>query len=618
MKKSTKKRIIIYSAVVVVIAVAVLINKGVKAKKETMAQFDVSPTTATAEIGDIGIYVPASGTISTGDTETVFAGTQGTVVETYYKEGDFVNAGDVIAAVEGDTLEDAIDAAKISVYSKRSSIDEYDNDTKDYTIKSPVYGRVKEINLKYVTSATSESYRERAEDVEAEYGYLASIAVGDYMYIKVTGDISQYEIGQEVDAVIHQSSGDSRIYSGAYVEKIENGAAYIHISSNKYEDEVQADVYTADGKTKLGEGTTEYFDIQYVVGAKGYIKSFSTYINQIVNPGDILFYSYTNIDPSLSDMYAELEDLEDELADLQAQYANLEIKAPVSGFISSMSLSEGAEVTNTTEAFQIADTSIWTASVDVDELDVNTIEIGMNATVTIDAIPDEEFAGIVKRISSVGSYTSGVTTYTVEIEVPADERFKLSMNASSEIEVQKVENVIMLPIEAVRYMGDRAYVVVYSERTDEEIDQLIEQILYSQKQSEELSKMSQEELQEYMAEQREQMQPADEENQGEFNPDEMDSQNMPQGNGGNGGFRTVSSASLSIADQLYGEIVYVEVGIQDETNIQILSGLEEGDIVIVSSSDTTSTSTSSSEDDVPMGSGFNMIPGGMGGMGGGR
>ncbi|MEX1377804.1 MAG: HlyD family efflux transporter periplasmic adaptor subunit [Eubacteriales bacterium] len=617
MKKSTKKRIIIYSSVVVVIIAAVLINKGVKAKKETMAQFDVSPSTAVAEIGDIGIYVPASGTISSGNTETVFANTQGTVLKTYFKEGDFVNAGEVIAVVESETLEDEIKAAQNSVYSKRSSIDEYDNDTQDYTIKSPVYGRVKEINLKHVNASTSEIYRERAEDVEDEYGYLASIAVGDNMYIKATGDISRYEVGQEVDAVIHQSSGDVRIYSGSYVEKIEDGAAYIYINSNKYEDDVNADIYTADGKTKIGEGVTEYFDIQYIVGAKGYIKSFSTFINQLVNQGDILFYSYTNIDQGLSDMYAELENLEEQLTDLQTQYTNLEIKAPVSGFISSISVAAGSEVTSATEALRIADTSIWSASVDVDELDVNSIEIGMAANVTIDAIVDEIFEGTVKRISSVGSYTSGVTTYTVEIEVPADERFKLSMNASSEIEVQKVEDVITLPIEAVRYMGDRAYVLVYTERTDDEIDEIIDQILDSQKQSEELAKMSQEEMQEYMAEQREAMlQVSDGADKEQFDPSKMDAVSMPLENAG--GFRASASANLSIADQLYGEIVYVEVGIQDETNIQILSGLEAGDVVLLSISDTSTESTSTSINDGPNDGGFNMMPGGLGGMGGGR
>ena len=123
-------------------------------------------------------------------------------METYYKEGDFVNAGDVIAVVEGDTLLDQIEEAKNSIESQRSSIDEYDNETQDYTIKSPVYGRVKDINVKYVTASTSESSRQRAEDIEEEYGYLVSIAVGNSMYVKVSNNIQQYQVGDEVDVVI--------------------------------------------------------------------------------------------------------------------------------------------------------------------------------------------------------------------------------------------------------------------------------------------------------------------------------------------------------------------------------------------------------------------------------
>jgi len=612
MKKSTQKRIIIYSAIVLIIVAVVLISNAVKSNNEKMAQFDVSPSTAIATTEDIGIYVPASGTINSGNSETVFADTQGTVVEINYDLGDFVNAGDVIAVVESETLEDEIDSVKNSINSKRSSVDSYDNETQDFTIKSPVYGRVKDINVKYVTSSTSEYYRERAEDIEAEHGYLVSIAVGNSMYIKVTEDINQYEVGDEVDAVIHQEDGDQRVYTGSYVEKIENKTVYIYVDTNKYDDEVEATIYSADGKTAIGTGTTEYTAIEYVVGAEGYIKITSTYANQLVNEGDILYYSYSNISQNLIDMYTELEELEEELSDLQTQYNNLNIKAPVSGFIDSIDISIGDIVNADTAVCKVADTSIWTATVDVDELDINTIDIGMIAIVTIDAIPDEEFEGMVNRISSVGSANSGVTTYTVEIEVPSDERFRLNMNASSEIQVEKVNDAISVPIQAVRYQGNRAYVMVYTERTESEIKEIQNQILDAQDNVEEMTEMSEEERQELMSEMREQKNGENSERgQGKVNGENIDKDGMQNVMGNFAGVSR-NSAALSVTDQLYGEMVYVEVGIQDETNIQIINGLKSGDVVLLPISEDSSNSNESSNE------GFAMMPGMGGGMGGGR
>jgi len=616
MKKVTKKRIIIYSAIIVVIVAGVLINNTIQNNKETMAQFEVTPSTSAATVEDIGIYIPASGAITSGSTVSVLASTQGTVLETFYKTGDFVNAGDVIAVVEQETLEDEIDASQASIDAQRSSIDKYDNDTEDYTIKAPVTGRVKEINVTYVTSSTSESNRERAEDIEDEYGYLVAIAVGNSMYITVEENTDQFEAGMEVDALIHEDDGDIRIYSGAYVEKILGDTVYIHISSNTYDDNVAATVYTSDGATQLAEGTTEYKDMAYVVGAKGYIESTSTYMNQYVNEGDILYYSYSNISQTLVEMYAELESLEEELADLQEQYENLQITAPVSGFIQNLSIAEGDAIGAEMSVCTIADTSIWTAEVDVDELDVNSVEIGMPAAVTIDAIADEEFIGSVSRISSVGTNSSGVTTYTVEIELPADERFKLSMNASSEIQVQKVEDAVSVPIQAVRYSGEQAYVLVYVDRSEEEIDEIIEQILDAQDAAEEMASMSEEEMMAQMEEMRESMGENTErgQGQGQLDPSSMSDEDIEEMQGMMGSRTSAASAtSLSVADQMYGEIVYVEVGIQDETNIEIISGLEAGTIVLLPTTDsddsTSSTTTESS---------FAMPGTGMGGGMGGR
>lgn len=609
MKIKISKKQIIYVAVAVVIIIVVVSFKAIKTHKEKMEQFDVTPSTAQATTQDIGIYIPASGTISSGNIVSVLSETEGTVTDIYYNAGDFVNAGDGIAVVAGDTLLDQIEVIQSNIDSQRSSIDEYENETQDYTIKSPVKGRVKEINAKYVTSTTSEYNRERAEDIEEEYGYLVSIAVGNYMYIKATEDIDQYEVGEYYDAVIHEEDGDERIYHDCYADKIENGAVYIYVNTNIYDDNVSATIYTSDGKSKLGEGVTEYLGIEYVVGAKGYIEVTSTYTNQLVNEGDILYYSYSNMSQNLIEMYTELEIQEEDLADLQTQYANLEIVAPVSGFIQDISIVKGESISSEGSVCTIADTSIWTATVDVDELDVNSVEAGMLAAVTIDAIPDEEFEGTVTRISSVGANTSGVTTYTVEIEVPADERFKLSMNASSEIEVQKVEDVVSVPIQAVRYQGNQAYVLVYAEHTDKELKEIKDQILDAQKQAEKTAQMSQEEIQEQMAEMREQVGANSEKDQGSFDPEEM--QGMMSEMSG----RMNSSTSLSVADQLYGEMVVVEVGIQDETNIQIISGLESGDVVLLPTTESESTSSTSDQGVAGM-MGGGMIGGGM--MGGGR
>ena len=97
-------------------------------------------------------------------------------------------------------------------------------------------------------------------------------------------------------------------------------------------------------------------------------------------------------------------------------------------------------------------------SVNVDELDINSVEKGQEATVTFDAIEDQEFTGTVTKIGSTASVNGGVAKYTVEITVPKEEKMKQGMNASATIIIEEKEQVLILPSSALQEKGDKTFV----------------------------------------------------------------------------------------------------------------------------------------------------------------
>lgn len=116
-------------------------------------------------------------------------------------------------------------------------------------------------------------------------------------------------------------------------------------------------------------------------------------------------------------------------------------------------------------AFTISPDENRLLSVSVDELDINSVELGQKAVVTFDAIEDQEFEGEVTKIGNTASASGGVAKYTVTITIPKDDRMKQGMNASATITIEDREDVLTLPMNALQEKGDSTF--VYTEKDGE-------------------------------------------------------------------------------------------------------------------------------------------------------
>lgn len=116
-------------------------------------------------------------------------------------------------------------------------------------------------------------------------------------------------------------------------------------------------------------------------------------------------------------------------------------------------------------AFTISPDGNRLLSVSVDELDINSVELGQKAVVTFDAIEDQEFEGEVTKIGNTASVSGGVAKYTITITIPKDDKMKQGMNASATITIEDREDVLTLPMNALQEKGDRTF--VYTEKADD-------------------------------------------------------------------------------------------------------------------------------------------------------
>jgi multidrug efflux pump subunit AcrA (membrane-fusion protein) len=114
----------------------------------------------------------------------------------------------------------------------------------------------------------------------------------------------------------------------------------------------------------------------------------------------------------------------------EALDASPEIIAPFSGFVTQVNVSGGDEVTKGTVAMQIADPTRFEVGLLVSEMDIFDIELGMEATVQVDAVSMLNLPAEVTYISPTAIVQSGVVNYEVTVEVEPLETVRQQQQAA--------------------------------------------------------------------------------------------------------------------------------------------------------------------------------------------
>jgi len=139
----------------------------------------------------------------------------------------------------------------------------------------------------------------------------------------------------------------------------------------------------------------------------------------------------------------------------QRQLDEATITAPFDGLVAAMYAKEGDIIPPPTMAPKVIiylfDPSSMELKAEVDEIDIPDVELGQNAIITVDALPDEQLEGVVTLVSSLPIVEAGLVLYEVKIgfDVPEGLEVKVGMSATADIVVQQAESALLVPARAV-------------------------------------------------------------------------------------------------------------------------------------------------------------------------
>lgn len=114
-----------------------------------------------------------------------------------------------------------------------------------------------------------------------------------------------------------------------------------------------------------------------------------------------------------------------------------------------------------------------TAEIDVtvDELDIRSLAVGQNVSVTFDALPGQGVEGEITAIDPTGENDGGSTKYSVTVSVPRSEDMLTGMTASVRRAVEERDDTVVIPASALNEDASGVFVYTgYDKRSDELTD----------------------------------------------------------------------------------------------------------------------------------------------------
>jgi HlyD family secretion protein len=238
-------------------------------------------------------------------------------------------------------------------------------------------------------------------------------------------------------------------------------------------------------------------------------------------------------------------------------YAN--IYSPIEGTVLTRNVSVGQTVAaslNTPTLFVIAkDLTKMQVQAAVDEADIGNVKNGQRVTFTVDAFPDNVFEGRVNEVRLRPSVSSNVVTYSTIIDAPNnDMKLKPGMTANITVYTEEIENALLISAKATRFRPDSTLYKKYT----------IEGGSYRSGKNKGSMRIASS---------------APKDSSGVSRKDRKDAQ---QGDGSG------KTAMVWVKKDSTISRRKIKIGLSDDTNIQVLSGLGDDELVVSGSHSTES------------------------------
>ena len=477
--KNRKKRVLLIAAGVAVLAGGGLFWHSHSAKAKMASAKAGEQKTAIATVGTLTSELTSSGTISPKDTYTITSLVEGTVLTADFEEGDQVTEGQVLYQIDASSVESDLKSSENSLArankSYQQALEDYQEAVSNYsgnTYKSTRAGFIKKLNIQVgdkVSSNTdlAELYNDQTMKLKVPFlaGEAAAIPAGSQALVTLT------DTEEQLTGVVTAVSNMDEVLDGGRIVRyvtmeVENpgGLTTSHSATVTIGEFVCCSEGTFEAMTDTtmkasitGNGSLEVEEL--LVHEGDYVTSGTPLFRIKSKDVEAILDSYQD---AVDQAQEKIESAQSNADNKQETYDNYTITAPISGQVITKTVKAGDKIdrsssSSTSTLAVIYDLSEVTFEMSVDELDVQSVQVGQSVEVTADAFEDQTFSGKVTNVSLASSYSNGVTNYPVTVTMDEVGSLLPGMNVDGTIILDQVDNALMIPVDSLM-RGNRIYV----------------------------------------------------------------------------------------------------------------------------------------------------------------
>lgn len=435
---------------------------------------------------DIVTYHTFTGNIEAVNDVSIMPKAIAEVKEVYFKEGDEVKAGDVLAQLDDTTIRDniAVSEAQLSnselqnLYSIRDARKAYE----DY-----------KVNLENGENTSLSQAKSALDNARTAYESAKDTYERAKLELDNNIDASMIQATNQLETVKHaldqaQKNYDDNEGDIRGAEKGVDDAEAARDANPGADTEAalkaaEANLEALEQKRKSLENALESAKKNYENQNKSYLSTYNTantnlsrYYDNMVSAENSYNQAQINYDATVTATNQALENYANAaektsslsnnnvaLAQLDALYNQLDnykIIATIDGTLTDFNLKVGDTPSSAKCAAEITDYSLVQVSIKIDEYDILGVEEGVTVDINVDAL-DRNYTGTIKNVSNKATVEKGVSYFTADVEFKADEYIRSGMSVEVKLKNHDVKNALTLSMNALSYeKNNTPYVTV--------------------------------------------------------------------------------------------------------------------------------------------------------------
>lgn len=366
----------------------------------------------------------------------------GIVDEVLVAEGDFIEAGQVIARLENERQVIAIAQAEAQVRSAQARIDELQAGSRPEEIASAQAAvDIANANLARLQEGS------RPEDIAAAQAALAAAQAAyqevldgadDGQLIQAEADLANAEAAlRQAQAAYDEVKWRNDVAALPQAAELERATNNYEAARARYdllvEGANESEIASARAQVEQAQAT---LDKAMAPATESEIAAAEAEVRRA--EAQVALLEAGTRPETIAAAQADLTAAQTNLMQRQLELSDTQLTAPFSGTIASLNLEVGEQVAATAPVVQLADLSAWRVETDdLTEINVVYVQVGDNVMISVDALPDLALTGTVERIKPLGENKQGDITYTATI-IPdgSDDRLRWNMTASVIIDTE--------------------------------------------------------------------------------------------------------------------------------------------------------------------------------------